>query len=94
MVKAFWAYVGFSRWNEAVERLRELVVPIDTHMCRICTELGLTRRRAPDLRMALDVTEGFRRIRPDDPVRYDFALTRLGIRDDADLAGFLDACRK
>jgi uncharacterized protein (TIGR02757 family) len=71
----------------------KLVVPIDTHMQRICTDLGLTHRKAPDLRMALEVTEAFRHIRPDDPARYDFALTRLGIRDDADLAGFLDGCR-
>jgi len=26
---------------------------------------------------------------PEDPVRYDFALTRLGIRTDADLDAFL-----
>ena len=32
------------------------------------------------------------RIAPDDPVRYDFALTRLGIRDDTDLPAFLARC--
>jgi len=36
----------------------------------------------------------FRCIAPDDPVRYDFSLTRLGIREDMDLDGFLCACRK
>ncbi|MBN2565203.1 MAG: DUF2400 family protein, partial [Candidatus Eisenbacteria bacterium] len=46
--------------------------------------LGLTERKQADLRTALEITEGFRRIRPDDPVRYDFALTRLGIRTDVD----------
>lgn len=57
-----------------------LVVPLDTHMHRLSRNLGLTGRNAADLRTALEVTEGFRKICPEDPVKYDFALTRLGIR--------------
>ncbi len=57
-----------------------LIVPIDVHMHRIGRRLGLTRRNAADGRTALEITEGFRRIAPRDPVRYDFALTRLGMR--------------
>ena len=56
-----------------------LIVPIDTHMHRIARRLRLTRRKTPDLRTALEVTAAFRRMRPEDPVRYDFALTRYGI---------------
>jgi uncharacterized protein (TIGR02757 family) len=56
-----------------------LVVPLDTHMHRIATRLGLTKRRAADLRAAREVTGAFREISPEDPVKYDFALTRLGI---------------
>jgi uncharacterized protein (TIGR02757 family) len=56
-----------------------LVVPLDTHLFRIARSLGLTERRQPNLRTAIEVTGGFARIRPDDPVRYDFCLTRLGI---------------
>jgi hypothetical protein len=33
------------------------------------------------MRAALEITHFFRSILPEDPVRYDFALTRLGIRD-------------
>ena len=40
-------------------------------------ELGATDRRQADMRTAQDVTAAFRRVSPDDPVRYDFALTRL-----------------
>jgi hypothetical protein len=29
--------------------------------------------------MAMEVTARFREMRPDDPVRYDFVLTRFGI---------------
>ena len=57
----------------------KLVVPLDTHLFRIAGRLGLTRRRQADLKTALEVTAGFRRLRPRDPVRYDFALTRFGI---------------
>jgi uncharacterized protein (TIGR02757 family) len=60
----------------------KLVVPLDTHMHRISRALGLTRRAQADARTALEVTRAFREMRPRDPVRYDFALTRLGIRKD------------
>ena len=69
----------------------KLIVPLDTHMFRMARRLGLTRRRQADARTALEVTAAFRAFAPDDPVRYDFALTRLGIRRDADLEGFLRA---
>jgi uncharacterized protein (TIGR02757 family) len=59
----------------------KLIVPLDTHMHRIGLALGLTKRRQADMRTALEVTDGFRAIFPSDPVRYDFALTRLGIQD-------------
>jgi uncharacterized protein (TIGR02757 family) len=59
-----------------------LVVPLDTHLHRLARELGFTQRRHADMRTALEVTAAFRAYAPDDPVRYDFALTRLGIRRD------------
>ncbi|MBD3369964.1 TIGR02757 family protein [Candidatus Fermentibacteria bacterium] len=61
-----------------------LIVPLDTHMYHAGRALGFTDRRSRDLRTAQEVTEGFARIRPDDPVRYDFALTRFGIRKELD----------
>lgn len=61
-----------------------LVVPLDTHMFQIARRLGLTDRKQADLRTALYVTEAFRCISPDDPVRYDFCLTRFGIHPDMD----------
>lgn len=58
-----------------------LLVPIDVHMHRIARALGFTRRRAADLRTVREITNGFRRYAPGDPVRFDFALTRLPIHD-------------
>ncbi len=63
----------------------KLVVPLDTHMHRISLALGLTRRKSADLATALEVTRAFRKFSPEDPVKYDFALTRLGIWKGADL---------
>ncbi len=70
----------------------KLIVPLDTHMHRICRALGLTDRKQADMRTAVEITEAFREIAPDDPVRYDFAITRLGIRSDTDLDEFLGRC--
>lgn len=58
-----------------------LVLPLDTHVARIARALGLLRRKSDDWRAALEATAALRRLRPEDPVRYDFALCRLGILD-------------
>ena len=60
----------------------KLIIPLDVHMHRMCLKLGFTRRKQANMRTAMEVTSAFRRIAPEDPARYDFALTRLGIRDD------------
>ncbi len=64
----------------------KLLVPLDTHMHRIAMRLGLTKRKQADLRTAIEITEAFRKLSPSDPVRYDFVLTRFGIRKDLDHA--------
>ncbi|MHB8896792.1 MAG: TIGR02757 family protein [Candidatus Geothermincolia bacterium] len=66
-----------------------LLIPLDTHMHRTGLALGFTTRRQAGLRTAMEITEGFRVIAPDDPVRYDFCLTRLGIRTGLSLDDFL-----
>lgn len=70
----------------------KLIVPVDTHMYSICRALKLTQQRQANMRAAVEITTAFRTIAPDDPVKYDFALTRLGIRDDTDLRAFLKQC--
>lgn len=60
-------------------RPSDLLVPLDTHMHRICGMLGLARRKQADGRTAREVTDAFRRVAPLDPVRFDFALTRVGM---------------
>jgi len=68
--------------------LSKLIIPLDTHMHKICLLLNFTRRKQADMRTAMDITHAFRKMVPEDPVRYDFALTRLGIRNDTDMDAF------
>jgi uncharacterized protein (TIGR02757 family) len=68
----------------------KLIVPLDVHMHRICRFLGITSRKQADIRTALEITEGFRAFAPADPIKYDFALTRIGIRNDIDLKEIME----
>ena len=61
---------------------RQLVIPLDTHIARISSYIGLTEMRSPGWPMALDITHSLRRLDLADPVRYDFALCHLGIAGD------------
>lgn len=89
----------FLRWmvrNDSVDPggwigipASKLIIPLDTHMHRIGKSLGFTARKQADMKAAIEITESFRLLSPDDPVKYDFALTRLGIRKDADPEQFL-----
>jgi uncharacterized protein (TIGR02757 family) len=59
----------------------QLVIPVDTHISRICSYLGFTRRTSADWRMAQEITAALRRLDPADPVKYDFSLAHLGISE-------------
>jgi uncharacterized protein (TIGR02757 family) len=56
-----------------------LVVPLDTHVARIARYVGLLSRATADWKAALELTAELRRMDATDPVRYDYALCRLGI---------------
>mgnify|MGYP006286598793 FL=1 len=61
-----------------------LIVPVDAHMARLCRIIGLHDRKSVSLPMAIQITEAFKDLAPDDPVKYDFALSRIGIVEDCD----------
>jgi len=69
-------------WHEVSPS--KLIVPLDIHMHRTCSLLRMTCRKQADLKTALEITRAFRHFAPEDPVKYDFVLTRLGIRNDCD----------
>jgi len=57
----------------------KLIIPLDTHMHRISLLYKMTERKQADFNTALEITRAFKEFSPEDPVKYDFALTRLGI---------------
>lgn len=59
-----------------------LVLPLDTHLARLVRYAGLTDYRGTGWRCAEDATSTLRLLDPEDPVKYDFALSRLGIVGD------------
>jgi uncharacterized protein (TIGR02757 family) len=68
--------VDLGLWNLPTSAL---VIPLDTHVHRISRFLGLTRRTDLSWRTAEDITARLRHLDPEDPVKYDFALSHLGI---------------
>ncbi|MFA6187789.1 MAG: TIGR02757 family protein [Sulfuricurvum sp.] len=63
-------------WN--VMSPSELIMPLDTHTFSVSTKLGLLQRKQCDLKAALELTQSLRSFDPHDPIKYDFALYRLG----------------
>ncbi len=59
----------------------QLVIPLDTHVIRVGRCLRLTRYTSAGWPMAREITESLRRLDPEDPVKYDFALCHLGMMD-------------
>lgn len=58
----------------------KLIIPLDTHMRQVSMGMGITKRKDTSMKTAVEITAYFSKIEPADPVKYDFALTRAGIR--------------
>ncbi len=71
--------LDFGIWKDVSPS--KLVIPLDTHIARIAAYLGLTTRKSRDWKMAEEITSSLAVLDPQDPVKYDFALCRLGILD-------------
>lgn len=78
MVRPGWPDLGL--WTRYPAE--QLVIPLDTHVARVSRFIGLSRRATPDGKMAQEITAALRRLDPTDPLRYDFALSHLGILGD------------
>ncbi len=71
--------LDFGIWN-GIEPYR-LIMPVDTHIARISRYIGLTKYKNPSFKMAEEITLNLKKLDYSDPVKYDFAITRLGILD-------------
>lgn len=57
----------------------DLLIPLDVHVHRMATELGLTKRKQKDIATVREITDFFLDIFPDDPCKGDFALFGYGV---------------
>ena len=70
--------LDFGLWSEIPTN--KLIIPVDTHIAKICKSLKLTKRKNVSWRMAEEITEKLKKFDPNDPVKYDFALCHIGMR--------------
>ena len=51
------------------------------HVDRVARKLGLIQRKQTDWQTAEELTKALRKMDPNDPVKYDFALFGIGIME-------------
>ncbi len=68
--------IDMGLWRE-VDR-KDLILPLDTHTFKMGHKFGLLKRKSYDLEAAWEMTQKLKSFDGDDPVKYDFALYRLG----------------
>jgi len=62
---------------KGVEKNR-LIIPLDTHTHKVSLNLGLLKRKTYDLQAAIELTDKLKEFDSNDPLKYDFALYRIG----------------
>jgi uncharacterized protein (TIGR02757 family) len=70
--------LDFGLWREIPTS--KLIIPVDTHVARICQQLKLTKIKNVSWKMAEEITTNLKKFDPDDPVKYDFAICHIGMR--------------
>lgn len=70
--------LDFGLWNEIPTS--QLVIPVDTHVAKICKKLKLTKQKNVSWKMAEEITEQLKKFDASDPVKYDFAICHIGMR--------------
>ncbi len=55
-----------------------LLMPLDTHTFHVSQRIGLLKRKSYDLKAVLELSDTLRSFDPNDPIKYDFAIYRLG----------------
>ena len=81
-------YMMYLRWMVRKDALdmglwskidkKDLLMPLDTHTFQVSRRLGLLERKTYDMKASIELTNVLRTFDEKDPVKYDFALYRLG----------------
>jgi uncharacterized protein (TIGR02757 family) len=68
--------IDFGLWKNV--KKSDLIIPLDTHTFNVSKKLGLLNRKTYDLESAILLTNKLKEFDRNDPVKYDFAIYRLG----------------
>jgi len=81
-------YMMYLRWMVRKDALdmglwtkidkKDLIMPLDTHTFKVSQRLGLLKRKTYDMKASIALTEQLKKFDSLDPIKYDFALYRLG----------------
>ena len=81
-------YMMYLRWMVRKDALdmglwskidkKDLLMPLDTHTFQVSRRLGLLDRKTYDMKASIELTDTLRTFDEEDPIKYDFALYRLG----------------
>ena len=63
-------------WNKIDKK--DLIMPLDTHVFNVSRRIGLLYRKSCDLKAAIELTNRLKEFDSSDPLKYDFAIYRLG----------------
>lgn len=77
MVRSKKKKVDFELWNSI--NTRQLSCPLDIHTGRVARKLRILNRNQNDFKATLELDYHLRKLNPNDPVKYDFALFGLGV---------------
>lgn len=69
--------VDFGLWKHISPSL--LSCPLDVHSGNVARKLGLLKRKQNDGKALAELDTALRKLDPNDPVKYDFALFGLGV---------------
>jgi uncharacterized protein (TIGR02757 family) len=68
--------VDFGIWTNISPS--ELYLPLDVHTANVARKLQLLNRKQNDWKALEELMDKLRKMDPNDPVKYDFALFGLG----------------
>ena len=81
-------YMMYLRWMVRKDALdmglwskidkKDLLMPLDTHTFKVSQRLGLLKRKTYDMKASIELTDTLGTFDAKDPIKYDFALYRLG----------------
>lgn len=69
--------VDFGLWSGLSPAI--LSCPLDVHSGKVARKLGLLKRKQNDAKAVAELDRNLRKLDPEDPVKYDFALFGLGV---------------